>query len=223
MKSLLLHNWKFHYGDIPEAWFKGYQDNEWEEITVPHDWSVHMPFSKENSSGTGYLSGGIGWYRTSFTLPEELKGKRIYLTADGIYKNSQLWCNSYYLGKRPYGYSTFCYDITEQACYGETPNLIAVRVDHPDIADSRWFTGSGITRKVTITVEEQVHTEFQGIFFKTPSVTKELAELEIDNTITNELSDEVTVTVTNILSFDGKEATRLVNTGIIPGGDTQQP
>lgn len=219
MNSFLLKDWKFHYGDVPEAWFKGYQDESWEEVTIPHDWSVHMPFSKEYSSGTGYLAGGTGWYRTSFLLPETLRGKRIYLTADGIYKNSQIWCNSYYLGKRPYGYSTFRYDITEQACFGDTPNRIAVRVDHPDIADSRWFTGSGITRKVTVNIEEQVHPDFQGIFFRTPSVTSEIAEIEIDNTLVNELTQEVTVIVTNQLSYGGQKVLSIENSAVIPAGD----
>jgi beta-galactosidase/beta-glucuronidase len=168
MNSILLDKWNFHYNDCPEAWYKGYQDSLWEEVTVPHDWSVHMPFSKEYSSGTGYLAGGIGWYRTSFQLPEAYRNKRIFITFDGVYKNSQVWCNSYYMGRRPYGYSTFRYDITEQACFGELPNIIAVRVDHKDIADSRWFTGSGITRKVTVTIEEPVHSELTGSFSKPP-------------------------------------------------------
>ncbi len=220
MKSQLLHKWKFHYGDSPEAWFKGFDDSIWEEVSVPHDWSVHMPFSRENSSGTGYLSGGIGWYRTSILLPENLRGKRIYLTADGIYKNSQLWCNSYYLGKRPFGYSTFRYDISEQACFGDSPNLIAVKVSHPDIADSRWFTGSGITRKVTISAEEQVHPEFQGIFFKTTSVSPEKADIEIENTIRNEYKEEVTITVKNILSHQGREMLSLMNSTLLSAGES---
>lgn len=206
MKQILLEHWKFHYNDCPDAWYKGYEENNWEEVFVPHDWSVHMPFSKEYSSGTGYLAGGIGWYRTSFTLPEAMKGKKIYITFDGVYKNSQVWCNSYYLGKRPFGYTTFRYDITEQACFGDTPNVIAVRVDHTDIADSRWFTGSGIVRKVTITCEEPVHAEYQGIFFKTPSVTKEQAVIEISNRVVNDTASEVLVTVKNHLAFLGKDA-----------------
>ena len=150
MKSIILSQWKFHYGDIPDAWYKGYSDHDWDDVTVPHDWSVHMPFSREYSSGTGYLAGGTGWYRTSFYLPEDLRGKRIYVTADGIYKNSRIWCNSYFLGKRPYGYSTFRYDITEQVQFGDIPNILSVCVQHEDISDSRWFTGSGIIRKITI-------------------------------------------------------------------------
>ena len=69
MNTMMLNTWKFHYNDCPDAWYKGFQDDSWEEVTVPHDWSVHMPFSKEHSSGTGYLAGGIGCYRTSSLIP----------------------------------------------------------------------------------------------------------------------------------------------------------
>ena len=140
-----------------EAWYKGYDDSNWKDITVPHDWSVEQPFSPRYSSGTGYVAGGIGWYRVHFRLPEEYKGKSLRVVFDGVYKNSQVWCNSYYLGRRPYGYSTFSYDITHAAVFGDTENVICVKVSHTDIADSRWFTGSGITRKVVLIIEEPVH------------------------------------------------------------------
>ena len=52
---------------MPEGWYKGYDDSAWTSVTLPHDWSVHMPFEQTNSSGTGYLSGGIGWYRVRFS------------------------------------------------------------------------------------------------------------------------------------------------------------
>jgi beta-galactosidase len=212
MNNISLKNWKFHYNDCPEAWYKGFIDELWTNVTVPHDWSVTMPFSKEYSSGTGYLAGGIGWYRTEFYLPESLKEKKIFITFDGVYKNSQVWCNSYYLGKRPFGYSTFQYDITDQVSFGDIPNIVAVRVDHKDIADSRWFTGSGITRKVTVSAEELVHPMFQGTFFKTPSVSSEEAEINISNTIINESNFDMEATIENKLIFEGKEIMRLVNT-----------
>ena len=82
----LNENWKFHYGEVPEGWYKGYDDSAWTSVTLPHDWSVHMPFEQTNSSGTGYLSGGIGWYRVRFSLPEAYKGKRVRVVFDGIYK-----------------------------------------------------------------------------------------------------------------------------------------
>ncbi|MCM1025294.1 MAG: DUF4982 domain-containing protein [Roseburia sp.] len=152
------------------AWYKGYDDSVWRRVTLPHDWSVEYPFSRKYSSGTGYLAGGTGWYRVHFLLPEEYRGKNVRVVFDGVYKNSQVWCNSYYLGKRPYGYSTFSYDITHAAAFGDTENVISVKVKHEDIADSRWFTGSGITRKVSLVIQETVHPAEYGVVFRTERV-----------------------------------------------------
>ena len=182
----LRENWKFHLEEPGEsapvgeeryprtaasgAWYKGFDDSGWRSVTVPHDWSVELPFSKRYSSGTGYLAGGIGWYRVRFGLPEAYRGKSVKVVFDGVYKNSQVWCNSYYLGRRPYGYSTFSYDITHAAVFGEEENVLCVKVVHTDLADSRWFTGSGITRKVTVVVEEPVHPAEYGVFFSAKQV-----------------------------------------------------
>ena len=129
----LRQGWRFHLGECEPAWYKGYDDSSWRAVTVPHDWSVEAPFSKDYSSGTGYLRGGIGWYRIRFSLPEAYRGKRIRVVFDGVYKNSQVWCNSYYLGKRPNGYSTFSCDISDFAVFGEQDNQISVKVTHTEI------------------------------------------------------------------------------------------
>lgn len=162
---------EYPYLATEAAWYKGYDDSAWRQVTVPHDWSVKYPFSRTYSSGTGYLAGGVGWYRVHFFMPEEYRGKSVRVVFDGIYKNSQVWCNSYYLGKRPCGYSTFSYDITHAAAFGDTENVICVKVDHRDIADSRWFTGSGITRKVSLVVQEPVHPAEYGVVFQTEQVS----------------------------------------------------
>lgn len=198
----------FHYGDIPDAWQSWYDDSDWQEVTLPHDWSVSFPFSRKHSSGTGYLAGGWGWYRIHISPRKEWQGKRISVTFDGIYKNSQIWCNSYYLGRRPNGYISFTYDITDQFRF-DRESVISVRVEHPDISDSRWFTGSGITRKVCLTVEENIHPVPGGIFFTTPSVSEESALVQVENEICNTLpsgSAPVEITVTNRL-LDAKGQT----------------
>lgn len=169
-KIELRENWRFHLGECEEAWYKGYDDSGWRTVTVPHDWSVEAPFSRVYSSGTGYLQGGTGWYRVRFRLPEACRGKKIRLCFDGVYKNSQVFCNSYYLGKRPNGYVSFSYDISGQVVFGEEENEVSVKVVHNDLADSRWFTGSGITRKVTLLVEEPVHPAEYGCIFRTDRI-----------------------------------------------------
>lgn len=189
---------RFRLGDTPDAWQAWFDDSDWEEVTLPHDWSVAHPFSRDCSSGTGYLIGGIGWYRIHITPKESWKGKRISITFDGIYKNSRVWCNSYYLGERPNGYISFTYDITDAFRF-DADNIISVYVDHRDIADSRWFTGSGITRKVTLSIEEAVHPVPNGIFFSTPEISEEQASFHVTNELINTDTEAASVEVTNYL------------------------
>ncbi len=172
ISRVLTENWKFHYGECENAWYKGYDDCSWEEVTVPHDYSVSAPFSIEYSSGTGYLRGGVAWYRLSLNIPREYEGKRLTLVFDGIYKNSMVWVNSYYMGKRPSGYSEISMDISERATFGDDPTVICVKVIHNDIADSRWFTGSGITRKVSLIVSEKIAPVLHGLSFNTAIIGK---------------------------------------------------
>ena len=213
--------WRFLLDDPVLAqehnyWDKGYDDKEWGTVTIPHDWSVAYPFSEDYSSGTGYVTGGVGWYRLHFRLDENLRGKRIRVVFDGVYKNSQVWCNSYYLGKWPYGYTTFQYDITEQASYGDCENVLAVKVTHTDVADSRWFTGSGITRKVTLIIDEPVAIQPDSLFFQTPKVSAEEAEILI--TLNIEKSEQLLkpVTVKAVLKEVGHEEIALVLSQTVP-------
>ena len=192
----LTQGWRFHKGDLDDAWYKGYDDTAWRYTTVPHDWSVESPFSRENSSGTGYLDGGIGWYRIHFKLPFEYKGKNVRVTFDGIYKNSQVWVNSYYFGRRPSGYAEISYDISYAVRFGEEENVIAVRVSHPDTADSRWFTGSGIYRKVQLEINETVHPVHHGIVFTADDISAAQASVAVCEEIENTSSEEKCLTVT---------------------------
>jgi len=219
--SIILSDFcRFHLGDTPDAWQAWYDDSSWDEVTLPHDWSVHYPFAKKYSSGTGYLSGGIGWYRIYISPKENWKGKRISLTFDGIYKNSRVWCNSYYLGERPNGYISFTYDITHAFRY-DAENVIAVYVDHRDIADSRWFTGSGITRKVTLHVEEPVHPVPNGIFFSTPQVSATEAAFRVENEIINTTDTTQPITITNyLLDNHNNTVAKSIGTATIAAGET---
>ncbi len=203
-------NWIFYYGDCPQAWQKRYKPKDWQEVDIPHDWSVTMPFSKDNSSGTGYLAGGIGWYRKSFYIPENNKGKVIELLFDGVYKNSQVWINGYYLGKRPNGYINFSYDVSDRLCFGDEPNLISVKVEHDDIADSRWFTGSGITRKVSLRIFDKVHAQADSILFKTLKSNEKSAEVEVQSKIVNQSCKQVDVSAGfTLLDGEGKSVLTL--------------
>lgn len=212
---------RFHLGDIPDAWQAWFDDSCWEEVNLPHDWSVTRPFSRECSSGTGYLVGGIGWYRIHITPKNEWKGKRIAINFDGIYKNSRVWCNSYYLGERPNGYISFSYDITDAFRF-DTENIISVYVDHRDIADSRWFTGSGITRKVTLSIEEAVHPVPNGIFFTTPKVSETEAIFHVENELINTEDHPVDLEITNyLLTNDDVIVSSSSTTATLTTGETK--
>lgn len=161
-------HWKFHLGDAVGADYMGYNDAAWKSVTLPHDWSVEHEFDTSNASGTGYLPGGTAWYRKHFSLPEGIQGKKVRLTFGGVYKHARVWINSNYLGTWAYGYSTFTFDISDFIREGE--NVISVRCEHNEVADSRWFTGSGIYRDVEIEICEASCFDKNGIFAATKSV-----------------------------------------------------
>lgn len=172
------NDWKFFLGDEPDADYMGFDDNAWQAVTIPHDWSVEHPFDKSNASGTGYVCGGTAWYRKHFTLPDDIKGKRVRVTFGGIYKHSRVFINSNHLGGRAYGYSTFTFDISDFIRAGE--NVLSVRVEHEQVADSRWFTGSGIYRDVTIEITEMNCFEKDGVFVTTEKTEGENAVIRVE-------------------------------------------
>jgi len=169
--------WRFHLGDEPGADYMGWDDGAWRTVTLPHDWSVEHPFDRKHASGTGYLPGGTAWYRRHLELPEEASGQRVRLHFGGVYKNAQVWFNSNYLGRRPYGYASFTYDVSAFAHPGE--NVISVRVEHEEVADSRWFTGSGIYRDVTLELSDMAGFETDGVFAWTESLTADSATVAV--------------------------------------------
>lgn len=176
-KQKLNLDWRFYLGDVADADFMGFDDSAWRRVTLPHDWSVEHPFDKAYSSGTGYLPGGTAWYRKHFTLDESVEGQRVRVTFQGVYKHAKVWINSNYLGKHAYGYTSFSYDISEFVRPGE--NVIAVRVEHNDVADSRWFTGSGITRHVLLEVCDPVCFAEDGIFASTQEADADHAVIRV--------------------------------------------
>ncbi len=171
-------DWRFHLGEVADGGYQGLSDGDWRVVTLPHDWAVEHPFDENCSSGTGYLPGGVGWYRKHFTLPEGALGKRVTVTFGGVYKNSRCYINSNYLGMRPYGYSTFRYDISEFVKPGD--NVLCVRCEHVDLADSRWYTGNGITRDVTLAITEHDCFEDDGVFAYTARRDDAGAEIAVE-------------------------------------------
>jgi beta-galactosidase len=189
--------WKFHLGDVTSAQQPTFDDSSWRSLSVPHDWSAELSFNKNSPAGYGggLLDGGVGWYRKTFTLASSYSGQKIRIEFDGVYMNSQVWINGTSLGTRPYGYSTFEYDLTPYVNVG-TSNVIAVRVDNSSQPNSRWYSGSGIYRNVWLTVLNPVHIAYNAAFITTPSVSATSASVSIAVDVENQSSASQSVTIT---------------------------
>ena len=206
-------NWKFILQDNPDFKSASYNDSNWQTVDVPHDWSVRGQLDSTLASCTGYLPGGIAWYRKTINVPVDKKGKKVYLYFEGVYNRSEVFLNGELLGQRPNGYISFAFDATSLIKYGEQ-NTIAVRVDHSRSADSRWYTGSGIYRNVWLVYANPVHIAQWGVYTY-PEIDKDngilKVEVEVENgsknlavlTVLNELIDSEGTTVTR--SFENIE------------------
>jgi beta-galactosidase len=199
--------WKFNLGDIPNGQESGLDDAQWQTLNIPHDWSIEGKFSKDNpaSPSGGALPGGIGWYRKTFTLPVSEKGRLAFIDFDGVYRNSEVWINNHSLGQRPYGYSSFRYELTPYLKYGKEKNILAVKVDNSKQPNSRWYSGSGIYRNVWLVTTEKIHVEHWGTFVTTPEVTGQSAKVVIQTKIRNaSLKDQTIILKTAITDTKGK-------------------
>ena len=158
-------DWLFVLGDSTQMSQVDYNDSYWRRLNVPHDWAREGDFFVGNPSGAGggALPGGIGWYRKHFQVNgEEVKREKFFIEFDGVYMNSTVYVNGKKVGFRPYGYSSFEYDITPYIKQGE--NVVAVRVDNSDQPNSRWYSGCGIYRHVWLTKTNPIHVKHWGVF-----------------------------------------------------------
>jgi beta-galactosidase len=192
--------WKFNKGDVTDGQNPGLNDTGWRVLDLPHDWSIEGPFSKDYASGTGFLPGGIGWYRKTFRISANEKNRKVFISFEGIYNNSEVWINGNYLGKRPYGYISFQYDLTPYIKFGKE-NLIAVKVDHSKFGDSRWYTGSGIYRNVNLVYTSPVHLKQWGVFASSKDVSADKATFDIETSVINESGKASEVTISNYLMY----------------------
>src|SRR4029434_9228028 len=166
-------------------------------------------------TGGGALPGGTGWYRKTFNVPATAKGKLVFIDFDGVYRNSEVWINGHYLGKRPYGYSSFEYELTPFLYYGSQKNVIAVKVDNSQQPNSRWYSGSGIYRNVWLTTIDKVHVDHWGTYVTTPTVSEQSATVSISTRVRDEAASSVPVSLTNIIyDASGREVARVVEKNV---------
>ena len=197
--------WRFFKGDAPGAQQPAFADASWLAVDLPHDFSIEGPFSATTVSREGgYLPTGIGWYRKRFNIPASDRGRKVVIEFDGVYQLGEVWINGQYLGKRPYGYIGFSYDLSPHLKYGGE-NVIVVKADNSLQPNSRWYTGSGIYRHTWLLVTNQVHVAQWGTFVTTPQVDVNAATVQIQTRVQNEgKSDAKCTLATTILDKDGK-------------------
>jgi beta-galactosidase len=205
-KILFDYGWKFFLGDSSAAENPSFHDASWRSVNLPHDWSIEGEFDKNAPAkgAGGYLPTGIGWYRKHFNLSAIHKEQNYWIQFDGVYMNSDVWINGQHLGKHPYGYTSFYYDLTPFIKKGE--NIIAVRVDNSLQPNSRWYSGSGIYRHVWLNIAGPVHIAQWGTYITTPSVDSSSAVIVVGTSIENTLPVTKNIVLRSVVKDEtGKE------------------
>ena len=212
--------WKFKLGDVSGAQGATFDDSSWTALDVPHDWSVSLAFNQSSkaSFGGGYLDGGIGWYRKSFTLPAQTADQRVFLQFDGIYMDSTVYLNGTQVCARPYGYSSFECDVTTGAKAGVS-NVVAVKVNN-QLPSSRWYSGSGIYRHVWLKTVNPMHVAYTGARVTTPQASTTSATVNLAITVTNDGTAAQSATIaSSIRDSAGTEVGKATSTAtsVSPG------
>ncbi|MGJ8681834.1 glycoside hydrolase family 2 TIM barrel-domain containing protein [Paraglaciecola sp.] len=206
--------WKFTLGKNKDAYKENYDDSNWRHIRLPHDWSIEADYAEHNRAGaTAYLPGGLGWYRKSFINPNPIGKTQILF--DGIYNHSKVWINGHLLGERPYGYVGFHYDLTPYLHSDNKPNHLAIFVDRSRYVDSRWYTGSGIYRNVTLVTTNKVNIPIWGSFVTTPVINEKEAQISINTRINNDSQSDTQLLVLSELLNSAGNTIHTVQTPIL--------
>jgi beta-galactosidase len=219
-------NWKFNLGDITGAEKPDFVDAGWRGLDLPHDWMIEGPPgidpakmegpfdpNSPGGAGNGYLDGGVGWYRKTFTIPSADQGKHIAIDFDGVYMNSHVWINGHDLGIHPYGYTSFEYDLTPYLRFGTDSNIISVRAEVVQPC-SRFYSGAGIYRHVWLVTTDPVHVAHWGTYV-TAKADENSAAVTIQSTVVNDSQAAATVSLqTTVLDPDGNPAGSIAMDGI---------
>ncbi|MBE6468837.1 MAG: DUF4982 domain-containing protein [Coriobacteriaceae bacterium] len=199
-------SWKFRLGDASGAESQTFDDSSWDQVTLPHDYSIDQDYTKSGEAESAYKPGGVGWYRKSFELSKELEGKSIRLDFDGVYMDSTVWVNGHKLGNHPNGYTPFSFDITPYVKAG-AENVIAVKVN-AQTPSSRWYSGAGIGRDVDVVVTDKLHVAKDGVQVTTPNLATEAG---------GPVTTKIKTTVEN--DGDSPASIQVVQTVFVRGGD----
>lgn len=201
-------DWRFRLHDNrPMTWWRNPDYSSWRLLDLPHDWSIELPrdpASLAYNSG-GYFQNGRAWYRKTFTPPEEWRGKQVYIEFEGVYMNAEVWLNEHYIGRHPYGYTSFAFNLTHAVEFGKE-NALRVQVDNAAVPNSRWYSGAGIYRPVWLMVADPLHIEHWGVYVTTPQVSAQSATVRARTTLVNRRAQPAEVTLrSRVLSPTGAD------------------
>ncbi len=190
-------DWLFYNDKAEEALKSSFDDSQWRKLDLPHDWAIEGPFDiKYNARVGGLPVHGTGWYRKHFTMPATAKGKVVRVEFEGAMYNAHVWVNGEFVGKRPYGYIGFEFDISQYLKYDGSDNVIAVRLTPEDLS-SRWYPGAGIYRSVWLKVDEPVFVGQWGTYITTPTATAAKAVVQNETEVFNKSGAARKVKVTH--------------------------
>ena len=201
--TLFNDGWKFSLSDPSGAESTSFNDGSWDAVTLPHDFSISQNFTTSGEAESGFLPGGTGCYRKSFTVPSGCDGKSVILSFDGVYQNAYVYVNGKQVGENHYGYTSFAFDISKYlVCDGLTDNVIAVKVVNK-LPSSRWYSGSGIYRDVKLIVADQIHVIQNGTQITTPDIENGVGTVSAKVKVANSGTSSANITVRNTV-YDKK-------------------
>ena len=205
-------HWRFNLGSGSAD--PAYNDSAWRDVDLPHDYSIEQSYTTSGEAESGYLPGGTGWYRKTFTLSPEWKGKYITIDFGGVYMNATVYLNGEELGFHPYGYTAFSFELPQDKLNFEGENVIAVEVEH-QTPSSRWYSGSGIYRTVHLTVTDPVHVAKDGVYVTTPKLVDTNGSdgtMSMKTTVENTSTEPTSVTVKQTVYKQGSEVSAATTT-----------
>ncbi|HTU32666.1 MAG TPA: beta-galactosidase GalA [Candidatus Acidoferrum sp.] len=243
-RLLMDRAWKFHLGNewgTAEAPVNlgvstgparpDFDDSSWATVNLPHDWAVGLPFDRNAAGdhgykpvGPGYSDNSVGWYRRTFTLAPEDRGKRIWIEFGGVFRDSRVYVNGCLVGREPRGYSSFRYDITDVVHYGDR-NTVAVRVDTSQF-EGWFYEGAGIYRHVWLLKTAPLAVAPDGTFVYSRfenNVPHGRAEIDIETRLQNSEANHANAEVEyDILDPNGKRVATSRAVATIAPSSTQQ-
>ena len=164
----------------------GYDDTQWQIVDLPHDWAIDAGYAEDNlnQDRCGYVKGGVGWYRKTIDVPATWQRRRVRLEFDGAFRKTEVWVNGVCVGRRPYGWISFGFDISH-AIRGSSKATIAVRLNNSFVSPARWYTGSGIYAPVRLVVSDKLHVPHSGTLVRSRLVGEQ-AEVSVNTEIQND-------------------------------------